>query len=114
MQIRTKMSSDNNYAAYIADKALYLEDIARDEKEKICEDFQSQAFIFADDDSIVYLDEYNEEKQNGELYYKKYGSEKKKIADDVAFINEAKEIYLSIKGEKPEKVISDTAKYSKI
>lgn len=81
-----KMSSDNNYAAYSSDNELYLKDIAKDEKEKICDDFQSESFTFADSDSIVYLDEYNAEKQKGELYYKKYGSEKKKLADDVTYI----------------------------
>lgn len=81
-----RFESEMKYCAYVSEDSLYIKDIVNDDKEKVIDKNNGSSFEFLGDGTLVYFEDYNIGNGKGELYIKKYGGEKRKIASDVSAI----------------------------
>lgn len=81
---KIKISPDNKLIAYVYENQLYIENLSTKDYEKIADNICNGDFEFADNDFIVYFDNYNNDTGKGEIYYKKNGSDKVKAASDAS------------------------------
>lgn len=111
-------STEDGYCAYVTDDSLYLKDIDNDDKEKVTDKNSGSPFEFIGNDTIAYYEDFNSETGKGELFIKKYGDDKQKIASDVVsmkpaeggifYINSDKAMYYKKYGEdNKEKLLDD-------
>lgn len=82
-----KINSKGNSLLYESDGSLYWENIEKGKKEKLVESNNKAPFDFVGDKALVYMKDYNENVQAGQLFYKKVGKDEKIIDSDVIKIN---------------------------
>lgn len=77
-----KLSPDNKLVAYVSDGSLYVTDVRSHQTEKLAEHNNNGGFEFADDNSIVYFDDFDSSNDSGDIYYRREGNEKVKLASE--------------------------------
>lgn len=79
-----KVSPDNKVIAYLSSHKLFIYNLCDDEVYEVSDNIFDGDFEFADNQSIVYFDNYDNNTGRGDIYYKRGSIDKVKLASDAS------------------------------